>query len=179
MFWIRPAWSSLEQGKKLQHFLLDRVTKFTYLCLEQGQGFVESAEPPYPNSCWVHPPGVFLLSSVVHLDFESGSKGRRFKQFKCINCTFNFSPSKNGWNRSTTKLPSPFSIKQAKKVKTETHNYYVHTTINRTPKHSPASPSNSKTEAGQGLVQGLRREIGRFVPSPTSLQPKMSLNDIN
>ena len=24
-----PAWSSLEQGKKLQHFLLDRVAKFT------------------------------------------------------------------------------------------------------------------------------------------------------
>ena len=23
--WIRPAWSSLEQGRKLQHFLLDRV----------------------------------------------------------------------------------------------------------------------------------------------------------
>ena len=59
MYRIRPAWSSLEQGKKLQHFLLDRVTKFTYLCLEQGQGFVESAEPLYPNSCWVHPPGLF------------------------------------------------------------------------------------------------------------------------
>ena len=45
------AWSSLEQGKKLQHFLEDRVEKFTSLCLEQGQGFSESAEPPYPNSC--------------------------------------------------------------------------------------------------------------------------------
>ena len=29
VFWIRPAWSSLEQGEKLQHFLLDRVAKFT------------------------------------------------------------------------------------------------------------------------------------------------------
>ena len=32
------AWSILEQGKKLQHILLDRVTKFKSLCLEQGQG---------------------------------------------------------------------------------------------------------------------------------------------
>ena len=54
---MRPAWSSLEQGKKLQHFLLDRVANSHLLCLEQGQGFVESAEPPYPNSCWVHPQG--------------------------------------------------------------------------------------------------------------------------
>ena len=38
------TWSSLQQGKKLQHFLLDRVTKFAYVCLEQGQGFIESAE---------------------------------------------------------------------------------------------------------------------------------------
>ena len=37
------ALSRLEQDKKLQHF---RVAKFTYLCLEQGQGFIESAEPP-------------------------------------------------------------------------------------------------------------------------------------
>ena len=43
------AWSRLEQGKKLQHFLLDRVAKFTSLCLEQGQRFNESAEPLYPN----------------------------------------------------------------------------------------------------------------------------------
>ena len=49
------TWFSLEHGKKLQHFLLDRVAKFTYLWLEQGQGFIESAKPPYPNSCWVHP----------------------------------------------------------------------------------------------------------------------------
>ena len=56
VFWIRPDWSSLEQGKKLQHFLLDRVANFHLLCLEQGQGFVESAKLPYPNSCWIHPP---------------------------------------------------------------------------------------------------------------------------
>ena len=42
-------WSSLEQGKKLQHFLLDRVAKFISLFFEQGQGFIESAETPYPN----------------------------------------------------------------------------------------------------------------------------------
>ena len=29
---------SVSQGKKLRHFLLDRVAKFTSLCLEQGQG---------------------------------------------------------------------------------------------------------------------------------------------
>ena len=47
--------AQFEQGKKLQHFPLDRVAKFTSLHLEQGQGFIESAEPPYPNSCWVLP----------------------------------------------------------------------------------------------------------------------------
>ena len=29
------AWSSLEQGKKLQHFLLDRVARFTYWCVNR------------------------------------------------------------------------------------------------------------------------------------------------
>ena len=33
------AWPSLEQGKKLQYFLLDRVAKFTSLCLEQSLSF--------------------------------------------------------------------------------------------------------------------------------------------
>ena len=37
---------SLGQGSKIIHLL----------CLEQGHGFVESAEPPYPNSCWVPTP---------------------------------------------------------------------------------------------------------------------------
>ena len=55
------AWSSLEQVKNAQRFLVERVAKFTSLCLEQGQGFVESAKPPYPISCRVptphpHPP---------------------------------------------------------------------------------------------------------------------------
>ena len=31
VFWIRPAWSTLEQGKRLQHFLWDRVAKFCVL----------------------------------------------------------------------------------------------------------------------------------------------------
>ena len=54
---LNTAWSSLKQGQKLQHFLLNRAAKFTSLCLEQGQGFVESADPPYPNSnsCWEPP----------------------------------------------------------------------------------------------------------------------------
>ena len=32
------VWSSFEQGKKSQHFLLDRVAKLSSLCLEEGQG---------------------------------------------------------------------------------------------------------------------------------------------
>ena len=43
------AWFSLEPGKRLQHFLLGRVAKFTSLCLEQGQG-IELAEPPYTTN---------------------------------------------------------------------------------------------------------------------------------
>ena len=39
VFWIRPAWSSLEQGKTLQHFLLDRVAKFTSFVSWTGSGF--------------------------------------------------------------------------------------------------------------------------------------------
>ena len=38
------AWSSLEQGNKLQHVLLDRVIKFKSLHLQQGQGFIEPAD---------------------------------------------------------------------------------------------------------------------------------------
>ena len=51
------AWSSVEQGKKLQHFLLDRA-KFTYLCLEQGQGFIESSDclPSLPKFLLSTPP---------------------------------------------------------------------------------------------------------------------------
>ena len=53
------AWSSTEQGKTLQHFLLERVAKFTSLCLEQSQGFVESADS-HPS-----PPPKFLLSTPL------------------------------------------------------------------------------------------------------------------
>ena len=56
VFWIRAAWSSLEQGKKLQHFLLDRVAKFTSFVTWTGSGFRWVGRTPYPNSCWV-PPG--------------------------------------------------------------------------------------------------------------------------
>ena len=31
--YIRPAWSSLEQGKTLQHFLLDRDSKIYNFCI--------------------------------------------------------------------------------------------------------------------------------------------------
>ena len=47
-----------EQGEELQHFLLDRVAKFTSLCLEQG---------PTPNSCWVPtPPSPYRFISVCN-----------------------------------------------------------------------------------------------------------------
>ena len=50
------AWSSLqEEITSLQHFLLDRVAKFTFLCFAQGQGFIQSTEPPYPNSFITRP----------------------------------------------------------------------------------------------------------------------------
>ena len=39
------AWSRLERGKKLQHFLLDRVAKLTSFVSWTGPGFFKSAEP--------------------------------------------------------------------------------------------------------------------------------------
>ena len=39
VFLIQPAWSSLEQGKKLQHFLLDMVAKLTSFVSRTGSGF--------------------------------------------------------------------------------------------------------------------------------------------
>ena len=57
--WRREGGGSLalKRVKKLVHFLVDRIAKFKYLCLEQGQGFVESAESPFTKSCWVPPHG--------------------------------------------------------------------------------------------------------------------------
>ena len=49
VFWIRPAWSSLEQGKKLQHLLLDRVAKFTSFVSWTGSGFHCVGRPPLPK----------------------------------------------------------------------------------------------------------------------------------
>ena len=49
------ALSSLGQGKKLQHFLLDGEAKLQSFVSWTGQAFPESAAPPYPNSCWVLP----------------------------------------------------------------------------------------------------------------------------
>ena len=46
VFWIRPAWSSLEQGKKLQHFLLDRVAKFTSFVLNRVRVSLSLPNPP-------------------------------------------------------------------------------------------------------------------------------------
>ena len=61
------ASSSLEQGKKLQHFLSDRVAKFTS-CLEQGQGLVESAKPPYPIPVEYTPWGRIRLSLIEEFE---------------------------------------------------------------------------------------------------------------
>ena len=58
VFWIRPAWSSLEQGKKLQHFLLDRVAKFTSFVSLTGSGFRWVRRTPLPK---------FLLSTPLGL----------------------------------------------------------------------------------------------------------------
>ena len=41
-------WSSLERGKNLQHFLLDRVAKFTSLRRQQGQPLSRNTPPPSP-----------------------------------------------------------------------------------------------------------------------------------
>ena len=60
-------------GKTLQHFLLDRVAKCTSLCLEQGQGFVDSAEPPAQIPEYPPPPtGGSLLTHVCFLQQEDG-----------------------------------------------------------------------------------------------------------
>ena len=49
VFWIRPAWFILEQGKKLQHFLLDRVSKFTPFVSWTGSGFCRVGRTPLPT----------------------------------------------------------------------------------------------------------------------------------
>ena len=54
VFWIQPAWSSLEQGKKLQHFLSDRVAKFTSFVSWAGSGFGWVSRTPLPK--FVSPP---------------------------------------------------------------------------------------------------------------------------
>ena len=65
------AWSSLEQSKKLQHFLLDRLTKFTsFDCLEQSQGFIEAAtqipvELPPPGYCFGSASQSLVVSQVI------------------------------------------------------------------------------------------------------------------
>ena len=51
------AWSSLEQGKKLQHFLLDRVAKFTYFVSWTGSGFCWVGWTPVPKFLFSTPPG--------------------------------------------------------------------------------------------------------------------------
>ena len=57
VFWIRPAWSTLEQGKKLQHFLLDRVAKFTSFVSWTGSGFRWVGRTPLPKFLLSNPPG--------------------------------------------------------------------------------------------------------------------------
>ena len=56
VFWMRPAWSSLEQGKKLQHFLLDRVAKFTSFVSWTCRVRVSLSRPnPPTHSCRATP----------------------------------------------------------------------------------------------------------------------------
>ena len=56
VFWIRPAWSSLEQGKKLQHFLLDRLAKCTSFVSWTGSGFRWVGRTPLPKFLLITPP---------------------------------------------------------------------------------------------------------------------------
>ena len=67
---LNNAWSSLEQFEKLQHFLLDRVAKFTS-CVLNRVSFIELAEPPtqirveYSTPPPPHPlPCICLLLSI-------------------------------------------------------------------------------------------------------------------
>ena len=62
VFWIRPAWSTLEQGKKLQHFLLDRVARFTSFVFWTGSGFRLVGQTPLPKFLLsTHPGGCSLV----------------------------------------------------------------------------------------------------------------------
>ena len=63
VFWIRPDWSSLEQGKKLQHFLLDRVAKCPYFVSWTGSGFRWVGRTPLPTFLLNTPP---LPPQVLH-----------------------------------------------------------------------------------------------------------------
>ena len=56
VFWIRPAWSTLEQGKKLQHVLLDRVAKFPSFVSLTGSGFRWVGRTPLPKFLLSIPP---------------------------------------------------------------------------------------------------------------------------
>ena len=70
MFWIRPAWSSLEQGKKLQHFLLDRVAKFTSFVSWTGSGFRWVGRTPLPKFLLSTPPGLLFRYIILFLLFS-------------------------------------------------------------------------------------------------------------
>ena len=55
------AWSSLEQGEKLQHFLLNRVAKFTSFVSWTGSGFRWVGRTPLPKFLLSTAPGPTLL----------------------------------------------------------------------------------------------------------------------
>ena len=55
----------LKRVRNYNTFSWTRYQNLHLLCLEQGRGFVESAEPPYPNSCWVQPPGPELSDCLA------------------------------------------------------------------------------------------------------------------
>ena len=73
VLWIWSAWSSLEQGKKLQHFLLDRVAKFTSFVSWTGSGFRRVGRTPLSKFLLSTPPGIVKLktrrTTLVFLHF--------------------------------------------------------------------------------------------------------------
>ena len=72
--WYSNVWSSLEKGKKLLQLLLERFAKSTSLYLEQGQGFIGSAESRYPNSR-VNSPGCLPIMSTAFFCFRDHAGG--------------------------------------------------------------------------------------------------------
>ena len=74
------TWSSLEQSKTLQHFLLDRVAKFASLYLEEVRALLSQLNPPpYPTQIPVEYPRPLppspMLGCNEQLLFSDSGKG--------------------------------------------------------------------------------------------------------